>query len=160
MEEVKIPEIPLERKFRSVTAGLFSRIKTIYDGIYERFGEEGLDLIREMSRNYGLEIAKRARNRVKGKDAKSVGSYFLWMWMMLVEKPEDIGLEVVEFSDDRVAIKVTRCIYPFDKVEICKAHTTMEETLVEELGENLTYEVEKSIPAGDPYCLHVIKRKG
>ncbi|MHC1585062.1 MAG: hypothetical protein ACXQS7_02195, partial [Candidatus Syntropharchaeia archaeon] len=107
MEEVKIPEIPLERKFRSVTAGLFSRIKTIYDGIYERFGEEGLDLIREMSRNYGLEIAKRARNRVKGKDAKSVGSYFLWMWMMLVEKPEDIGLEVVEFSDDRVAIKVT-----------------------------------------------------
>lgn len=159
MGEIKIPEIPLERKYRSAIAGLLPRIKMIYDGIYERFGEDGLELIRDVSRRYGLETAERAKRRVEGRNTKAIGAYLLRVFSMLVEKPEEIGLEVTEFSEEKVVIKVTRCPYPFDKVEICEAHTTMERTLVEELGENLSYEVAKSIPAGDPCCEHVIKRK-
>jgi hypothetical protein len=31
---------------------------------------------------------------------------------------------------------------------------------VEELNPQLTYRIGKSIPAGNPYCEHIIERKG
>ncbi|NQU05041.1 MAG: hypothetical protein HQ568_03030, partial [Calditrichaeota bacterium] len=65
--------------------------------------------------------------------------------------------EVTEFNDKRVAIQVPCCPYPFEKVEICRAHTTMERALVQGLNPALDYEIEKNIPAGDSVCLHVLK---
>jgi hypothetical protein len=67
--------------------------------------------------------------------------------------------KVVEWNDERVVIRVNTCPYPFEKPEVCEAHTTMERVVVEELGDNLKYYIEKSIPMGDPYCDHVIEKK-
>ena len=45
-ENVKIEEVPIEKRYKSVTAGLVRRIKILYDAIYEKYGEDGLSLIK------------------------------------------------------------------------------------------------------------------
>ena len=67
--------------------------------------------------------------------------------------------EVTEFSKHRVSIMVPQCPYPFENPEICAAHTSMERALIKGLNPELEYYIEKSIPAGDPYCLHVLIRR-
>jgi len=151
---VEYSQIPVEKKHKTVTVALLKRILAIYRGIYERFGEEGLDLIREVSQSYGKEIAELGKKRVKFGDAKSVGLYLVRVFDMI-----DCDGEITEFSDDRVVIKLHQCPYPFDDPKICEAHTTMEETLVKALGQNLEYVITYSIPRGDPFCEHVIRRR-
>jgi predicted ArsR family transcriptional regulator len=151
---VEYSPIPLEKKYKSATVGLLKRILTIYKGIYERFGEEGLDLIREVSQSYGKEIAELGKKRVRIGDVKSVGLYLARVFDMI-----NCEGEITEFSDDRVTIKLHQCPYPFDHPEICAAHTTMEEALVKSLGDNLEYVITRSIPRGDLFCEHVVKRK-
>ena len=131
----------LEQKYRGAVAGLYARLRSNYDTIYEEFGDKGIKLIADMSHRYGLEVAERARKRVRGDDIRSVGEY------------------VMRIFETRMVIKVTHCPLNFDKPEMCLAHTTMEKTVVEELSPNLTYRIGKSIPAGDPYCEHIIEIK-
>jgi predicted ArsR family transcriptional regulator len=148
---VDFPEIPIDKKYRSAVNGLLKRILTIYQGLVERFGQDGLDFIREVSEKYGTEIAELGKKRVKSDDPKSVGLYLARVFEMI-----NCEGEITEFSDDKVVIRLFGCPYPFDDPEICKAHTTMEEALVKGLGPNLSYTITKSIPRGDSYCEHVI----
>ena len=67
--------------------------------------------------------------------------------------------EVTEWTDTRIVIAVKQCPYPFTRPEICRAHTSMEESLVTGLNSELKYFIEKSIPSGDSICLHVIQKK-
>jgi hypothetical protein len=64
-DDIKIEEVPIEKRYKSVTAGLIRRIKILYDAIYEKYGEDGLDLIRDVGKKYGLEIAERAKKKSK-----------------------------------------------------------------------------------------------
>lgn len=153
-EGVVVEEVPIEKRYRSVTAGLLKRIKRLYDTIYQRYGEEGLNLIREVSRSYGLELVERAKERVQGDDIRSVGLYLIRIFNTVRGDGK-----VTEFTDSRVVIRIYECPYPFDKPEICEAHTTMEKTLVETLGRNLHYSIPQSIPRGDPYCDHLIEHR-
>jgi hypothetical protein len=51
-QNIKIEEAPIEKRYKSVTAGLVRRIKIRYDAIYEKYGEDGLNIIRETGRKY------------------------------------------------------------------------------------------------------------
>jgi hypothetical protein len=103
---------------------------------------------------YGLEIAERAKKRVKAGDIQSVARYVIRIFNTLRGNGK-----VVEFSDRRVVIRVWQCPYPWGTPEVCEAHTQMEKTLVETLGTNLCYRISKSIPKGDSYCDHIIEYK-
>jgi len=46
---IEYAHVPAEKKYKSVTVALLKRILTIYKEIYRRFGQEGLDLIRDVS---------------------------------------------------------------------------------------------------------------
>jgi len=157
---IKIPEgvyfkdIPIDEKYRSATTGLLQRIHTIYKGIYQKFGQSGLDLIREVSETYGREIAERGKKRVKPDDVKSAGLFLIRVFEMI-----NCQGEVTEFSDDKMVIRLFKCPYPFDDPKLCEAHTTMEKTLIESLGENLSYKIIESIPSGGRFCEHVISLK-
>jgi hypothetical protein len=147
----------IEELRKSAVAGLYARLRSNYDFLYERFGNEGIELIAEMSRRYGLEIAERAKKRLEENDVISVAKY-------LVRIFETVGLNggvegVVEMSETRAIIKADECPLHFDRPEMCLAHTTMEKTVVETLNPQLTYRIGKSIPAGDPYCEHIIQTK-
>jgi hypothetical protein len=46
-EGISIEEVPIEKRYKSVTAGLVRRIKILYETIFNKYGEDGLELIRE-----------------------------------------------------------------------------------------------------------------
>ena len=151
---IKIDEVPVEPRYRSVTAGLTRRIKLLYEAVERRFGEQGLKLIREVGHQYGLEIAERAKKRVKEGDITSIALYVIRVFNTLQGNGQ-----VMEFSNQRVVVRVWECPYQWQTAAMCEAHTQMEKTLVETLGPNLRYRVAESMPKGDPYCDHVIELK-
>ncbi len=147
----------LEQVYRSAVRGLYGRLRSNYDFLYRKFGDEGLKLIEEMSREYGLSVAKRAKTRLLDNDMASVAEYLLRIFDT-VARGRDM-ITTAEKSEDRVVIKVNRCPLDFDIPEMCLAHTAMEKTVVEELNPGLVYRIGKSLPAGDGCCEHILERK-
>ena len=152
---VQVEETPLDDRYRGVLRGLLTRIRGLYEAIYARYGEDGLELIREVSSNYGREIALRARHGGEPWSIKQVGLYLIKVFNNMRSEGE-----VTEFTDKRVAIMVPTCPYPFRDPRICAAHTAMERALVKGLNPSLEYGIEESVPAGDAHCLHVLKEGG
>jgi predicted ArsR family transcriptional regulator len=151
--DVQIEEIPVEVMYRSVLRGLLTRIKVLYEAIYTRYGDGGLDLIREVSEQYGKEIAERIRGNDERWDIKKVGLFLVKVFNNMRAEGE-----LTEFGETRVSIEVPLCPYPFKDTKICSAHTAMECALVKGLNPDLKYCIEKSVPAGDPFCLHVLQK--
>ncbi len=149
-------ERTIEQLYRSAVSGLYARLRSSYDFIYHKFGDEGLKLIADMSREYGLSIAARARDRLKSNDLNTVAEYLLRIFNTVSRGKNDFT-ELVKADDSRVIIKASECPLHFKNSQMCLAHITMEKTVVEELNTDLTYRIGKSIPAGDAYCEHIIE---
>jgi len=149
-------ERTLEQIYRSAVNGLYSRIRSNYDFIYRKFGDDGFKLIEDMSREYGLSIAERAKNRLKNRDIISVAEYLLRIFNTVSWNKDGFAkLEIVDHS--KIVIKATKCPLHFDNPKMCLAHTTMEKIIVQELNPDLFYRIGKSIPSGDSYCEHIIE---
>jgi hypothetical protein len=144
----------LEEKYDRAVAGYMKRIADLYAAVADRFGDEGLELIRDVSCEYGRRIAENVQKRRELKGVAEVGKYLLKVFDMVSD-----DLEIAEFSDERLVISVSRCPYPFHREEICRAHTHMEKTLVATLDDSLEHRVGKSIPKGDACCEHIVQKK-
>ena len=153
-KELAFEPLSVEEKFRKAVPGYIRRIRTLYDAAYERFGEAGLDLIRDVSRAYGAQIGANINKKGGLKGVVGVGGYLLKVFDIVSD-----DWEVKEFSEDCLVIAVHRCPFPFTNENICRAHTCMEETLVATLDENLKYSIGCSIPRGDAFCEHILSRK-
>ena len=147
----------LEQIYRSAVSGLYARLKSNYDYIYRRFGDEGIKLIADMSREYGLAVAIRARSKLGSTDLMSVAQYLMRIFETVGWGKDEIRFS--EISPTRVVIRANECPLHFDKPEMCLAHTTMEKTVVEEINAGLSYRIGKSIPCGDAYCEHIVEVK-
>ena len=145
---------PVEEKYERGVPILLQQIRRFYEELARVHGKRGLDHIRRVSAEYGNELLARARRRVKENDVRSVGLYVVRIFNNI-----DVDGELVEFGPDRVTVRCQKCPYPFTSAEVCEAHTTMERVIVEGLGDDLTYTVERSIPRGDDVCDHVIARR-
>jgi len=150
-------ERTLEQVYRSAVRGLYGRLRSNYDFLCRRYGDEGLKLIEEMSREYGLAVADRARSRLRRADLTSVARYLMRIFDTVSRGKNTIRF--VKKSPTKVIIIVDKCPLNFNNPEMCLAHTTMEKTVVEELNPRLTYRIGKSIPVGDAYCEHIIEVK-
>lgn len=147
----------LEQVYRSAVRGLYARIRSNYDYIYQRFGDDGIKMIADMSREYGLGIAQRAKNGLKDNDLTAVGDYLLRIFDTV-----DRGsgyMHLIEKNNSRVIIGFDRCPLGIDNPDMCLAHTCMEKAVVEELNPDLRYRIGKSIAAGDDYCEHIVEVK-
>ena len=153
-EELAFQELSFEQKYYRAVPGYMRRIRRLYEVIHERFGEDGLALIRDVSREYGAEIGENLKKKGGLKGVTGVGGYLLKVFDIVSD-----DWEVREFTPERLVIGVSRCPYPFSSAAICRAHTCMEESLVTTLDENLEYRIGCSIPQGDPFCEHVLSRK-
>ncbi len=149
---IVVEEQPFEIAGRRTIRSLLTRIIGLYEGMYERFGDESLKMIREVSTEYGNNIAKRARQDGPPWDIKEVGVFLLRIFNNVPSSGD-----VPRFDDHRIEIRVDMCPYPMRSVEICRAHTCMEEAVVKGLNPALDYVIEESIPAGDKFCMHVIQ---
>ena len=153
-EELAFDRLSRAEKYGRAVPGYMRRLSDLYGAIVERFGEEGLDLIRDVSRDYGTQVARNAMKRGGLQGVARVGKYLLRVFDMVSD-----DWEVREFSPDRLVIAVHRCPYRFSRDEVCRAHTHMEQALVASLDGNLDYRIGRSIPQGDPYCEHILCRR-
>jgi len=153
-EGLAFERLSYEEKYRRAVPGYMRRLCGLYEAIHERLGEDGLDLIRTVSRDYGTRIGTNVGKRRKLKGVAQVGRYLLKVFDMV---SEDWRIE--EFTEDRLIVGVTRCPYGFRRDGVCRAHTCMEEALVAALDDDLDYRVGRSIPQGDPSCEHILSRK-
>lgn len=151
-------ERTLEQVYRSAVSGLYARLRSNYDFIYRKFGDDGINLIADMSREYGLSVAARAKEKLENNDLASVANYLLRIFNTVGRGKNDF-IQLMEISNVKVVIKANKCPLHFDIPAMCLAHTTMEKTIVEELNPRLVYRIGKSIPAGDSYCEHIIELK-
>jgi predicted ArsR family transcriptional regulator len=145
----------LEQIYRSAVAGLYARIRSNYDFLYRKFGDDGIKLIAEMSREYGRSVADRARDSLENNDIESVAAYLMRIFDTVTHGRNTARL--TREGEGKIVITASRCPLGFDNPEMCKAHTTMEKTMVEELNPDLKYSIGKSMPAGDDRCEHVIE---
>jgi hypothetical protein len=149
-------ERSLEQVYRSAVNGLYARLRSNYDFLYRKFGNEGIKLITDMSREFGLSIAERVRKRLRDNSLDSVAGYILRIFDTISRDRKDV-LRLIKEGDSKIIIEARECPLRFTSVEMCLAHTTMEKTVVEELNPKLVYRIGRSIPAGDVYCEHIIE---
>lgn len=152
-----LKERTLEQVYRSAVSGLYARIRSYYDYLIRNFGDQGLKLIETMSREYGLQVAERAHRALENNDINAVASYLLRIFDTVTYGKNTVS--VIREGNNRIIIKVTDCPLKLDDVRICRAHTTMEKTVVEQLNPALNYYIGKSIPAGDAFCEHILEVK-
>ena len=153
-QELQFEKLSLEEKYRRAIPGFMKRVADIYAAIYERFGEEGLELIREVSAGYGTRIGENVNKKGGLKGVADVGRYLLKVFDMIAAE-----WEVSEFTDDRMVIRVRSCPYAFTDDAICRAHTCMEQALVATLDETLEYRLGCTIPQGDSVCEHILSTR-
>jgi len=153
-EELDFPRPSIEEKYHRAVPGYMKRIRDLYEAVHDRFGDEGLELIRDVSKEYGTRIAENVSKKEQLRGVSQVGRYLLKVFDMVSD-----DLEVTESSDERLVIKVRRCPYPFRTEAVCRAHTCMEHALIEGLDPRLVHRVESCIPAGDDFCEHVVTKK-
>lgn len=145
----------LEQVYRSAVRGLYARITSYYNYLYRRFGDEAIDMISEMSREYGMTIAERGKKSLIDRDISSVAGFLLKIFRTV---EWDSGkISITSETPEEIVIKVEDCPLHFSKPEMCRAHTSMEKAVVEGLNPELTYEIGRSIPAGDEFCEHILK---
>ncbi len=147
----------LEQIYRSAVSGLYARLRSNYDFLVNKYGEQGLVLIADMSREYGMSIARRGLDKSVGNDLESVARYLLRIFKTVTYGKNPA--ELTEISPQRAVIKAFECPLHFTDPRMCQAHTTMERTVVEQLNPTLTYQIEKSVPKGDAFCEHVLLLK-
>jgi hypothetical protein len=153
-EELAFERLTLEQKYHRAVPGYMKRLCRLYEAIHERFGEQGLQLIEEVSREFGDRIASNVRKKGELKGVAPVGRYLLKVFDMVTDE-----WEIREFDGERLVITVSRCPYGFRRDEVCRAHTCMEQALVAGLDDGLDYRVGRSIPQGDPFCEHILSRQ-
>jgi hypothetical protein len=153
-KELEFKQLSIEDKYHRALPGYMKRIRDIYKAVHERFGEEGLDLIRDVSTAYGTQIAMNVKKKRELKGVAEVGRYLLKVFDMVSS-----DWEIQEFSEERLVIRVDRCPYPLESEAVCKAHTNMEKALVSTLDDTLEHRIGCCIPAGDPVCEHILARK-
>ena len=150
-KELEFERLTYEEKYHRAVPGYMKRLCSLYEAMVERFGDPGLDLIKEVSTEFGCSIGMNVRKKGELKGVAQVGKYLLRVFDMVSD-----DWSVSEFSENRLVITVSRCPYPFSNEKVCEAHTCMEKALVRTLDENLEYRIGRSIPKGDPCCEHIL----
>jgi hypothetical protein len=152
-------EWPVERKWRATGKTRAWYIAELEKAIYNKFGEEGLEIIRQVWRkgaeNFFLKGLKKLG--IEGNDAKAFAYYF--------KKAQEImgySVEVVEASEKRAVLRYHTCHF-FEKpdpvvAKLCKeGHFAFEKRAAELLNPKLKVRLEKLRAAGDPYCEIVVE---
>jgi hypothetical protein len=152
--ELEFERLSFEQKYHRAVPGYMKRLRSVYEAVFDRFGNEGLDLIRQVSRDFGERVGTNVVKRCELKGTAQVGRYLLKVFDMVCD-----DWAIGEFSEERLVITVSRCPYGFTREEICRAHTCMEEALVGSLDGDLEYRIGRSIPQGDPVCEHILTRR-
>src|SRR4030042_5977897 len=82
-DQLNLNLLPPEEKYFKAVPGLMKRIRDLYEGIIERFGDEGLQLIRDVSTNYGRLLGIHVRKHLDEVGIKGIGTYIINVFDMV-----------------------------------------------------------------------------
>ena len=149
MEEAAKAFAPMIKQF-------FSTIGIMGKSFYEKYGDEALPVISEVMGKNGVAMAEMSKGMIQGKDMKAVGQ-LLGMFEMF-----DMGLDVVEVSNDTVHFKIAPCPLCLEGTsrELCEVMMTSDKKMVENIiGQEVEMKIPKSVAVGDEYCEVLFKKK-
>ena len=73
-EQLDFDRLSFEEKYHRAVPGYMKRINRLYEAVCERFGEEGLELIRDVSREFGRSIGENVRQKGNVSGVAGVGA--------------------------------------------------------------------------------------
>ena len=132
-----------------------STIGNMGKAFYEKYGDEALPVISEVMGKNGVAMAEMSKGMVQAEGMKAVGQLFGMFEMF------DMGLDVVEVSDDKVHFKIAPCPLCVEgtSMELCEAMMTSDKKMVETMiGQEVKMEIPKSVAVGDEYCEVLFKK--
>jgi len=91
--------------FRPMMKNTYVMLGDLSKAFYEKNGKEALPIISEIAAKGGTEQAKIISKMMPVKDMNDVGELFEMMNTTM-----EIGMEVIDISDDRIHFKNPRCI--------------------------------------------------
>jgi predicted hydrocarbon binding protein len=146
---VEVPLEFLELYCNDIAGGL---AQTIYD----KLGNEGLELIKKVMYEAGRRVAERHKlaGKVKATDLKSVGEFYVSLfnnWLGSVLIPES--------TDKKVVHRVVACEFGCADKKLCDAMMALDRGIVETLNPELTVVTVKTVSAGEPYCENVVRKR-
>jgi predicted hydrocarbon binding protein len=136
--------------FRPMMRNMYVMMGDFCKAFYDKDGKEALPAIAEIASRGGVEEAEIIQKMMPVRDTKGVAELFKMMDTMM-----DMGMEVIEVSDDRVHFKNPGCALGLEGTtqELCDAIMCMDAKMLSTL---LSKEVEtnivKSVAAGDKEC--------
>jgi len=119
-------------------------------GFYQKYGKEAIPIITEVMSQGGVEFGKSMQAMAPVKDMKALGEQF-----NMLSSITNMGMEVVELSDDKLHFKMPQCPFGTEGTskELCEAMMAVDEKRVSTfLGQEVDMKILKSVAAGDKEC--------
>ena len=145
------------KRSRPMMEQMFGRWGDLGRAFYEKDGKDALPIIAEVSRKHGVGQAEVIQQTMTVRDMKDVAEVF-----MMMDSIMDMGMEIMELSDDTIHFKVPACMLGIDgtRKELCEAMMSSDRHMVSSLlGREIEMKILKSIAAGDKECEVVFSKK-
>ncbi len=143
--------------FRPMMKNNYATFGALCKAFYEKDGKEAIPIITEVASKSGVGRAEIIRKMMPVKSMKDVGELFNMMEVVM-----DLGMEVIEISDNVVHFKMPRCVLGLEGTsqELCDAMMTADKKMVSTLlGQELETKIVKSVAAGDKECEVIFSKK-
>jgi predicted ArsR family transcriptional regulator len=125
--------------------------------LYQKFGHEALPIVSSVFRRWGAYLGEKRREKLGGKvDFKAAVEAQMKPAMEREPKPE-----IIEFSDERVEIRIHLCPYRLkgNIAPLCEAMEEMDRAILQSIcKDNIETEIIESL-ANDDECCHAILKK-
>ena len=144
------------KRSRPMMENTYAMVGDLCKAFYQKDGSDALPIITEISSKSGIDRARIVQQMMTVKDMKDVGELFQMMDLVM-----DMGMEIVELSDDAIHFIVPRCLMRIDNTskELCEAMMNADTMLLSTLlGQGMKTEIVKSVAAGDSNCEIVISK--
>jgi predicted hydrocarbon binding protein len=136
--------------FRPMMQNFYAMWGELCKAFYKKFGKEAIPIITEISGKSGVVQAELTQQMMPVKDMKDIGELYKMMDSMM-----EIGMEIVELTDDTIHFKVPRCVVGIEGTskELCEAMMTSDAEMASTLlGQEIEMQILKSIAVGDNEC--------
>ena len=124
---------------------------------YNKFGQEALPIIEDVFREWGTVLGEKRKAKMPKVDLRAAIEAYFGPALNREPKPK-----IIEPCEGRIELHNFVCPYCLNGAgrELCQAMMAMDRAMLETLlGDEIDYEVPKTVADGDEYCLGVITRK-
>ncbi len=145
------------KRFGPMIKNMLAAQGALSKAFYEKYGKEALPIIAEVARQGGVRRAEIMREMMPVKGMKAVGEQLKTMGSMM-----DIGMEIIELSDDVIHFKVSQCPLGIEGTskELCEAMMASDAKMAGTLlGQEVEMNIPKSIAVGDKECEVILSKK-